>query len=151
MLVNDYGPVRLEDVERMSFVHRFAGSMAGGIHFPFLEKFLTAAILGRSQLDYGRDDGPDRSRADSSSQRLREELIAMDGSVWVLGGREKRQAEESGRTFLGYLTSIEDWLSERGVTVSARIVEQSAELPRLGSWSEQVTLYQIEVSQIADH
>ena len=46
VLVNDYGPVKLEDVEAMSFVHRFAASTAAGIHFPFLEQHV-ASLGGR--------------------------------------------------------------------------------------------------------
>lgn len=45
VLVNDYGPVRLEDVPNHVGVHRFGGSVALGVNFPLLEKVLAARGL----------------------------------------------------------------------------------------------------------
>jgi tetratricopeptide (TPR) repeat protein len=45
ILVNDYGPVRLEDVASHMGVQRFGGSVALGLSFPLLEQTLIARAL----------------------------------------------------------------------------------------------------------
>jgi tetratricopeptide (TPR) repeat protein len=45
ILVNDYGPVRTEDVATHVGVQRFGGSVALGLHFPLIEKVLAGREL----------------------------------------------------------------------------------------------------------
>ncbi len=51
ILVNDYGPVRAEDVAAHVGVQRFGGSVALGLNFPFLERALAGHGLATAAPD----------------------------------------------------------------------------------------------------
>ena len=98
ILVNDYGPVRAEDVATHVGVQRFGGSVALGLNFPLLE----SALAGRGHVT-AEPEGDEQRRVHTRliariSGRAHGKSCAQD-SAWSPTGssmpRRKRRAPTS--------------------------------------------------------
>ncbi|MGD0015791.1 MAG: SAM-dependent methyltransferase, partial [Bryobacteraceae bacterium] len=80
VLVNDYGPVRREDVVERSVAQRFGPATAMGLNFPLLEE-----RLGRRGVDVLKAEGDE-------GRRIHARLLLRSGAPGVRGAFETRFA-----------------------------------------------------------